>query len=223
MDAEQILQVRHAFPFFEEVPDQQWEQSGVQLINLSAQPAVIGEGHLFEHASFVLRGCVRIYKISSAGKELTLYRVRKGEFCVIMIASILGETGYEAIAEIEEETELLVLPVRLFREWMQDYKGLSSFIYRMFIKRMVSVAGLAEDMAFQSMDHRVAQWLLKKAKDHADAPLYVTHDSISKDLGTAREVISKVLKGFERRGWIRMARGKVYISQRAELERLISW
>lgn len=223
MKAEHISRVRHAFPCFEGVPDHQWGLPGVELINLPARPAVIEEGHFFEHASFVLRGCVRIYKISETGKELTLYRVRRGEFCVIMMASILGETGYEAFAEIEEETELLVLPVRLFREWMQDYKQLNQFIYRLFIKRMVSVAGLAEDMAFQTMDHRVAEWLLSKANEHANAPLYVTHDTLSKELGTAREVVSRVLKGFERKGWIRMGRGKVYLSQRAELERLISW
>lgn len=221
MNPEQIARVVQAFPCFVGVPIEQWGVSGAQLISIPPQP-VIEEGHIFEHASFVLRGCVRIYKISPTGKELTLYRVKKGEVCVIMMASILGETGYEAIAETEEETELVVFPVKLFRQWMQEYKELNQFIYRLFIKRMVSVTDLVEDMTFQTMDQRVAELLLRKTSEHANAPLYVTHESLSRELGTAREVVSRVLKGFERRGWIRLSRGKIYLDQRGQLERLIS-
>lgn len=150
MDAEQISRVRQTFPCFEGISDQQWGLSGARLISLPARSAVITEGHLFEHASFVLRGCVRIFKISPTGKELTLYRVRKGEFCVIMMASILGETGYEATADIEEDTELLVLPVGLFRKWMHDDKQLNQFIYRVFIKRMVSVTARIPELMKRS-------------------------------------------------------------------------
>lgn len=221
MKAEQIARVVQAFPCFAAIPIERWGVSGAQLISIPPQP-VIREGHLFKHASFVLRGCVRIYKISSTGKELTLYRVKKGEVCVIMMASILGETGYEAIAETEEETELLVFPVKLFRQWMHEYKELNQFIYRLFIQRMVSVTALVEDMTFQPMDQRVAEWLLRKTSEQANAPLYVTHESLAKELGTAREVVSRVLKGFERQGWIRLSRGKIYMDQRGKLEQLIS-
>jgi len=219
MQYEKITSIVSTFPCFAAVPHEKWQTSGVAVITLPAQP-VIEEGHVFQHASFVLRGSVRIYKISPSGKELTLYRVKSGEVCVIMMASILGETGYEAIAETEEETELLVLPVPLFKNWMDTYKGLNQFIYRLFIKRMISVTSLIEDMTFLPMDRRVAELLLRKTNSRSEAPLYVTHESLSLELGTAREVVSRVLKEFERLGWLRLGRGKIAILKRCELEKL---
>ncbi|WJQ81925.1 Crp/Fnr family transcriptional regulator [Brevibacillus brevis] len=188
-------------------------------MTLSTQP-VLEEGHIFEHATFVLRGSVRIYKISPTGKELTLYRLKSGEVCVIMMASILGETGYEALAETEEETELLVFPVALFKYWMETYKELNQFIYRLFIKRMISVTNLIEDITFLPMDRRVAELLLRKTNTNSEAPLYATHEVLSLELGTAREVVSRILKEFERLGWIKLGRGKIYLLQRSELEQL---
>ncbi|GAA3400455.1 Crp/Fnr family transcriptional regulator [Paenibacillus hodogayensis] len=219
MEPEQIAKAVAAFPCFADVPPEAWNHSGAFAAKVPAQ-LLIKEGHLFEHASFVLRGCVRIYKISPSGKQLTLYRVRSGETCVIMMASILGEAEYEAFAEAEEPSELLVLPAVRFRQWMHAYPELSRFIYRLFIKRMVAVTGLIEDMTFRPMDGRVAELLLRQSPVAAEAPLYVTHESLSFELGTAREVVSRVLKGFERQGWLRLGRGKIYVLRRDELERL---
>lgn len=193
MRPEQIAIIVSEFPCFAAVPQEEWRQSEAFITRLPAQP-VVGEGHLFEHASFVLKGCVRIYKISPAGKELTLYRVRSGETCVIMMASILGDTGYEAMAETEEDTELLVLPASLFQLWMHTHKELSQFIYRLFIQRMVSVTGLIEEMSFHSMDHRVAEWLLRQPGGSTEIPLYITHESLAVELGTAKEVVSRILR-----------------------------
>lgn len=219
MQNEKIASIVSTFPCFAAIPLEQWQNTEAAVITLPARP-VIEEGHIFQHASFVLSGSVRIYKISPTGKELTLYRVKRGEVCVIMMASILGETGYEAIAETEEETELLVLPVALFKQWMDTYKELNQFIYRLFIKRMVSVTNLIEDMTFLPMDRRVAELLLRKTNPHSAAPLYITHESLSLELGTAREVVSRVLKEFERLGWIRLGRGKISMLKRSELEKL---
>ncbi|UFJ41117.1 helix-turn-helix domain-containing protein [Brevibacillus humidisoli] len=98
---------------------------------------------------------------------------------------------------------------------------LSRFIYRQFIRRMVSVTGLVEEMSFYPMAHRVADLLLRKTNAQTDAPLYATHQSLSIELGTAREVVSRILKDFERRGSIRLGRGKIYLVQRSDLERLV--
>ncbi|USG64817.1 Crp/Fnr family transcriptional regulator [Brevibacillus ruminantium] len=216
MRPEQIEKITSAFPCFSSVPKEVWGRAEASILSVPAQP-LMGEGHMFTHASFVLKGCVRIYKISPSGKELTLYRVKGGEICVIMMASILGETGYEAIAEAEEETEVLVLPISLFTRWMDTYKELRQFIYRLFVRRMVSVTSMVEEMSFHSMEHRVASLLLRKAAGRLDGPLYVTHASLAEELGTAREVVSRVLKKFEQLGWVRLGRGKMYILDQAGL------
>lgn len=221
MQSEHLPRIASAFPCFASVSLEDWSRSGASILTVPAQ-IVIEEGHIFEHASFLLTGCIRIYKISPTGKELTLYRLRSGETCVIMIASILGEMRYEAIAEAEEESELLVLPVRVFKQWMSTFPELNLFIYRLFVRRMVSVTGRIEEMTFQSMEQRVADWLLRQASPNSSmAPLYVTHEAISMELGTAREVVSRVLKRFEKLGLVHLGRGKIHLHKRSELEKLL--
>lgn len=220
MQPNKIALIQKAFPAFLCIPSEEWVSSGSQIIKVSPQP-IIGEGHFFEHATFILKGCVRVYKVSPQGKELTLYRIRSGETCVIMLVSILGNTGYEAFAETEEESEFVVIPVPVFKRWLDNYKEVNQFIYRLILKRIVSVSELVEDMTFQPMNHRVAHLLLRKTSSNINVPLYVTHESLAMELGTAREVVSRMLKRFEKLGYIQLGRGKIHIVNRHNLEQIM--
>lgn len=220
LENDQIKNIKEKFSFLKEVPTNEWEDSNGYMTTLPAQP-MIDEGHIFNHVSFVLSGCVRIYKISPSGKELTLYRLRSGDTCIIMLASVLGETVYEAFAEIEQDTELFVLPAQLFREWSHKYREINTYIYRLFMKRMTSVANLIEDITFKPFNSRLAQLLLQNLKVNSNNPLYITHHSLSVDLGTAREVVSRTLKEFERNGWIKQERSKIYILHKEKLEDIV--
>ncbi|MEE6449428.1 Crp/Fnr family transcriptional regulator [Gottfriedia acidiceleris] len=220
MKKEQIEMINNKFPFFREIPIHEWNDSSGFITTLPVRE-MIEEGYIFKHVSFVLSGCIRIYKISPSGKELTLYRLRSGDTCVIMLASVLGETGYEAIAEIEKETELFVLPAQLFREWTYRYKEINTYIHRLFLKRLKTVANLIEDITFKPLNSRLADLLLQKSSGTSDNFLYITHQSLSIDLGTAREVVSRTLKDFERNGWIQQKRDKIFILQKEKLKDLV--
>lgn len=216
MDLNRIQLVTDAFPCFSLIPEAAWRHPDITVERFSPQ-LTMQQGHLFAHAAFVLSGKVRIYIISESGREVTLYRVQRGGVCVLMMASILGETGYEASAQLEEETELLLLPVDVFKDWMDHYKDLRQFIYRNMINRMVSVTSLVEDIAFKPINARIAELLLRRTTDSRNH-LSITHEAIAIELGTAREVISRSLKEFEKAGWLQLGRGRIAAIRRDALQ-----
>ncbi|MFG0216440.1 Crp/Fnr family transcriptional regulator [Brevibacillus porteri] len=198
MDLNRTQLVTNAFPCFSLVPEAAWRHPDITVERFSPQ-LTMQQGHLFAHAAFVLSGKVRIYIISESGREVTLYRVQRGGVCVLMMASILGETGYEASAQLEEETELLLLPVD------------------------VSVTSLVEDIAFKPINARIAELLLRRTTDSSNH-LSITHEAIAIELGTAREVISRSLKEFEKAGWLQLGRGRIAAIHRDALQKkLFSW
>lgn len=216
MELKQIAGVTHAFPCFSSVSADDWMRKDITVERVPPRLSM-PEGHFFAHAAFVLKGKVRIHKISESGREVTLYRIQRGGVCVLMMASILGETEYEASAEVEEETELLLLPVEVFKQWMDTYKELRQFIYQTMVKRMISVTTLVEDIAFKPIHTRIAQLLVMRTAENNDT-LYMTHDAIAIELGTAREVVSRALKDFKKAGWLNLGRGKIEQIQRDILQ-----
>ncbi|MEK3746386.1 Crp/Fnr family transcriptional regulator [Brevibacillus sp. FSL K6-0770] len=215
MEKARLPQVIQAFPCFAHVPLPAWSNNEIYVERFSPR-LVMDEGHLFAHAAFVLEGKVRIHKISESGREITLYRVTRGGVCVLMMASILGELEYAASAELEEETELLLLPVKVFKQWLDEYKDVRQFIYSTMIKRMASVTTLMENIAFKPIDYRLAKFLLSCTTE-SDNQLLITHEAIAIELGTAREVVSRSLKEFESAGWIKLGRGRITNIDRTSL------
>ncbi|MBD0384014.1 Crp/Fnr family transcriptional regulator [Paenibacillus sedimenti] len=215
MNEQQIKRIHTVFPCFADVPHTDWQLAETVTVD-PFTPHSIREGHILEHAMFILSGWIRVYKLSAAGREITLYRVRSGQSCVLMMASILGETEYEASVSIEAETGVLLLPVPLFRTWLNTYTPVRQFFYKQFIDRMTSVTSLLENIAFQSVPYRVAEYLL--AASSASIPsLRITHEQLAIELGTAREVITRILNEFAGKGAITLNRGKITIMNRGKL------
>lgn len=174
---------------------------------------VIHDGHKLQHAVFVLSGSIRICKISDSGKEVTLYRVRSGECCVLMMASILGEMEYEGIVHVEMETEIFLIPVDIFRNWMFTYKSIQLMIYKQFVLRWTGITNLLEQIAFNSIPQRILDFLQQSQDDFnsADKTITITHEQLAIELGTSREVVSRTLKTFTEKGAIILQRGKIRI------------
>ncbi|GGH36309.1 Crp/Fnr family transcriptional regulator [Paenibacillus segetis] len=205
---QKIRQIQQLFPSFSHVPDDSWNAAEILSITPST-PHSIREGHMLQHAMFIMGGQIRIFKISPTGREITLYRVSSGQSCVLMMASILGETEYEASVSIEENTEVLLLPVHVFRGWMDTIKPIRQYIYKQFIDRMTNVTQLLENIAFQPIPYRIAEYLILASAntDH----ILLTHEQLAIEIGTSREVITRVLRDFVNLGAIRLSRGKIKI------------
>lgn len=207
------------FPSLSDIRIEDWNNEDISILEL--QPGFqIDEGKLLERAVLVLEGTVRMYKISAGGREVTLYRIRSGECCPLMISSILGETEYEASASLESSCVVLAFPVHLFRDWMDRHRSFRQYIFKMISKRLITMSNLLDSISFKSIRGRIAEFLIEKTDDTSDS-LAITHDTLSIELGTAREVISRTLKSLENEGLLKLARGRINDIRRDELEKYI--
>lgn len=220
MHPHEVQRLTDLLPFLSTVSQQDWHSAEIISID-PATPHTIREGHILQHAMFIVKGTVRIYKMTEQGREITLYRVHSGQSCVLMMASILGETEYEASASIEVESEILLIPVGIFRMWMDNYRPLRQFIYKQFIQRINAVTNLLENIAFKPISYRLAHLLFHNTNEKT-AALMITHEQLAVELGTAREVISRTLKDFQNRGILSLSRGKISLLDRLALENIIN-
>jgi CRP/FNR family transcriptional regulator, anaerobic regulatory protein len=176
-------------------------------------------GDICGHFAVVGRGSIRVFKIGETGREVTLYHVQDGEPCLVnMLCVMLGKPAM-ATAQVEIATEAVMFPGAVLREWVGRSGPMRSFIFETMATRVVDVMTLVEEIAFHKMDSRLAALLLQRF-----ATLHVisaTHEDIAAELGTVREVVSRLLKEFVRRGAIQLARGHLELRDEAILRQLI--
>ncbi|NBD26789.1 Crp/Fnr family transcriptional regulator [Paenibacillus glycinis] len=217
----ELPRILELFPSLAEIGPENWGREDVVLIELPPNH-LVQEGQLLDYAVLLLDGTIRMFKISPGGREITLYRIQGGECCPLMMTSILGESEYEASACIEKPSLALAIPSGLFREWMDRYRGFRQYIFKMVGKRLILMSNLLDSINFKTIPGRVAEFLYEQTASGADT-LALTHDAIATELGTAREVISRTLKSFEKEGILALTRGRIAEIKRDELERYLEY
>jgi CRP/FNR family transcriptional regulator, anaerobic regulatory protein len=163
-----------------------------------------------------LAGQSRVYKMSSSGREILLYRVGAGETCVITTTCMLGHSNYPASTIVEEPIKDVIIPTAAFNQLMIDSAVFRRFVMTNYGALISDLIVLLDEVAFHSLDARLAKLLL----DAGSATISRTHQLIADELGTAREVVSRQLKRFEQKNWVALGRGHVEITDRAKLEKL---
>jgi CRP/FNR family transcriptional regulator len=177
---------------------------------------VFVEGDRTEWIAFLLSGVVRVYKVGETGREITLYRFGHGESCILTANAILSQQSFPAIATVEEEAEAVMIPADSFRDWVRRYDLWREFVFDLFSKRLSTVMMIVDEVAFQRMDRRVASLLLERAE--AQNPIQITHREIAADVGSSREVISRLLEDFAAEGIVSTGRGSIEILDFQTLE-----
>ena len=157
----------------------------------------------------VVRGCVRVQQISESGREIVLYRISGGETCVLTTACLLAHEDYSAEAIAETEVSALVVPQFCFDRLIAESSEFRDFVFTAYASRITDLMLLVGEVAFGHVDLRLAQRLLDF--EDSSGSVSLTHQDLAVELGTAREVVSRQLKEFERRGWIRRKRGRIDI------------
>jgi len=191
----------------------------------SAIPTQIPVGHTIaepgtecSQLALVLNGSVRVYKLGANGREITLYRIKEGDSCVLTASCLISSTPFPAIAETEIVTNAVIIPANMAKTWMSQYQPWSSFVFGLISQRLAEVITVLDNVAFQRMDARVADYLLAHANpEHC---LSTTHNQIAGDLGSSREVVSRTLKEFSKQSWIDMSRGTLILKDPASLRKL---
>lgn len=188
-----------------------------QAASLAPLPrgAVIAmEGDACARLALLLGGRVRVYKTAATGREITLYHIGEGDSCVLTASCIMSRTPFPAIAEAQTDLEAVLIPAAQARAWMVD-PAWCAFIFGLVSKRLADVIAVLEDVAFQRMDARIAAYVVRLAG--ASPVLTITHHEIAAELGTSREVVSRILKDFEGRGLVKVGRGELQVTDRARL------
>lgn len=188
----------------------------LQTVSLPSGTTVFDERQPCQGFPFVLGGAIRVAKVSASGRELPLYRVQAGENCIITSSCLLGHADYNARGVSEGETTLALLPRALFDEMLAE-PAFRDFVFALFSERMAELMQLVEEVAFRKLDQRLAALLLGKGR-----MLRTTHQQLADELGSVREMVSRLLKGFADQGLVRLGREQVEVLDPAGLRRIAS-
>jgi len=194
-------------------------EAGLRSVDIPAGTVLFRDGGDCTTYLLVQEGAVRVQKVAENGREIVLYRVERGQSCVLTTNCLLGGGLYGAEGIAETAVRALVLPATTFRGLLAGSEAFRDFIFSVYAARIADLLLLIEEVAFGRIDVRLAAWLRGRADGGGD--VQATHQEISVELGTAREVISRQLKDFERRGWVELHRGRVRVADAAALSRLI--
>jgi CRP/FNR family transcriptional regulator len=179
---------------------------------------IFGPGKAPENLLLLLDGTVRVQQTSDTGREVFLYRVSAGESCVLTTACLLAYEDYSAEGLAETDLRAVLVPRRTFDELIAHSAEFRRFVFTAYSRRITDLFTVIEEIAFRRVDVRLAQKLLQMAG--RDGTVRATHQDLALELGTAREVISRQLQEFQRRGWVEPGRGFVRITAPAGLRRL---
>ena len=191
----------------------------VQQVRLPAGQTVFHRGDTCRNYLVVIHGSVRVQALSAGGREVVLYRVTDGQSCVITTSCLISEESYPAEGITDEETEALVIPQSVFNEALGYSDTFRRFVFANQGQRLGDLIQRVEDVAFGRVDARLAKHLVDRCGNRPGA-VSATHQQLASELGTAREVISRQLKVFEKEGLIAVHRGSVEVIRPDALTRV---
>ena len=181
------------------------------LATAAVKPFTGGEPLYFEGdgcqgIGFLLSGEIRVFKIGENGREVTLYEIFPGETCILNASCLLSRQRYPANATALSAGTILLIPGGLFLELMTESQRVRTFIFSLFSRRFSEIIELLEEITFGNLTERLTDYLVEKSSNDR---LHVSHQTIANDLGSSREVISRLLKDFERKGKVALSRNQV--------------
>ena len=165
----------------------------------------------------VLSGQLRTYILSEEGREVTLFRVREEELCVLSASCLMDTITFDVLIEATEETEVLVLPASVLNQIMQQNTQVELFLYKNATEKFSDVMWTMQQILFLKIDQRVAQFLWDEMVEKNSMTLSLTHDEIAKNIGSAREVVTKVLKYMVKENVLELKRGTITILDKEKL------
>ena len=175
---------------------------------------VFNESQPCQGFPLLLSGSIRVIKGSGNGRELQLYRVMPGESCILTSSCLLGHTRYQARGIAEQDLQVVVLPASVFHSLLSASAEFRSYVFQLFSERLTDLMQLVSAVAFEKLDQRLARLLVNKS-----GAIHSTHQAIADELGSAREIVSRLLKGFAEQGWVKLGREQIDILNAAALRK----
>jgi CRP/FNR family transcriptional regulator len=166
---------------------------------------------------FIVSGSIRVFKEHDSGKSITLYRIGPGDTCILSMSCALSNPIHQASAIVEEDATVLTISTEDFRSLMDSSNEARDYVFSMFATRLTDVMILIEEIVFRRMDERLAGILIDHAARHHTLTINATHEKLAEEAGTAREVVTRILRDFAARGWVELQRGSITITDRKGL------
>lgn len=218
LDEKHVIAIGEAMPFLLTGDEQMRREfrENAFFARIPTGREIFAQGDEVEGIALLLSGVVRVYKLGETGREVTLYRFGEGESCVITAQAILNHQDFPAMAIVEKEAEAVMIPAESFREWNDRYPAWREFFYGLVAERLAKVLEVVDEVTFQRVDRRVAAYLIGQSDEKN--PVRTTHQEIANELGSSREVISRILGDFAGRELVRLGRGEIEVTDRSGLE-----
>jgi CRP/FNR family transcriptional regulator, anaerobic regulatory protein len=213
----QIKELFNLYPVLSEVDQELLMHvlSNAKLVTLKAGTVIFEEFQPCNAFPFILSGNIRVYKQSVNGRELSLYNVTSGDACVVTAGCLLGDDPYNASGSVKMDSTLVMMTANDFENLLSS-KVFRAFIFSLFSKRISELMQLVEEVAFQKLDRRLASLLLRR-----DRHIKVSHQELADELGTVREMITRVLRSFSDTGLIKSGRERIEILDESALKEIV--
>ena len=207
------------FPFWGEL-----NQEEQKLVAESVVPQKMGKGDILHRGCgecsgivHVAKGQLRVYIVSEEGREVTLYRLHQGDLCVLSASCLMDAIVFDVLIEAVQETELVVLPSPMLSAVMQKNPMVELALYKTVVENFSEVMWTMQQILFMGADKRVAHFLWDEMAKTGDTTIRLTHDEVARFIGSAREVVTKVLKYFVEEEVVALSCGKIEITDKAKL------
>ena len=216
------MSIAQFFPVFDKLTPQQ-QQMVLDYTAIRTVPAgtVVHNGSV-ECTGFLLvrSGQLRAYTLSEEGREVTIYRLFAHDCCLFSAACIMSSLQFEVIIETEKDSEIFIIPPSVYQKLMNESLPVSKYTNDLMASRFSDIMWLMEQIMWKSFDKRLAAFLLEEAQLDGTNSLKVTHERIANHMGTAREVVTRMLRYFQSEGLVQLSRGTIEINDEAGLEAL---
>lgn len=195
-----------------------WEMlNNAKLVSFDAHTVLYHQAMECSHLMLIVEGTVRVFKDSHEGREVTLYRVEPGQLCIHNLNNLVNGMGYPIMAQTETAMSGLVISRKAFHQALGDSTSFRQYVIRNLTERLSLLVNLVSGFAFDRLDLRIACWLNQQYERNCGKPIQITHNELAQELGTTREMISRILKDFEHKRCIQLARGRIHLRCRHTL------
>ena len=216
-----MVDIAEFFPIWDKLTPAQRERLTTAAERLTAKSGTILHNGSMDCLGLLLirSGQVRVYTLSSEGREVTLYRLFDRDICLFSASCVMPNIQFDVVIEAEKDCDMWVLPSCLFKELMESSAAVANYANQLISSRFSEVMWLMEQIMWKSFDKRLAAFLLEEANLEGNC-MKITHERIANHMGTAREVVTRMLRYFQSEGYVRLTRGTVELLDHAALREL---
>ena len=217
------MEFKSYFPIWDKLTaDQQNRLSSAVTLYNAKKGTILHNGDMDCIGLLLIRsGQLRVFVLSDEGREITLYRLFDMDICLFSASCVMPNIQFNVVVEAEKDTEMWIIPPCLYKEFVEQSAAVANYSNQLISSRFSDVMWLMEQIMWKSFDKRLAAFLLEESVLEESKVLKITHEKIANHMGTAREVVTRMLRYFQSEGMVKLTRGAIEIVDEKRLEQLV--